>query len=68
MPTFLLRDGREQSVRQAPEGLDCFTYRDLNGRTIHALLDSASERRLLEHGRRLLPLRRRSPLQNRRAA
>jgi hypothetical protein len=60
MPTFLLRDGREQSVRQAPEGLDCFTYEDLRGRTIHALLDSASERRLLEHGRRLLPLQRRS--------
>lgn len=68
MPTFLLRDGREQSVRQAPEGLDCFTYQGLNGRTIHALLDSASERRLLEHSRRLLPLTRRSSLQGRRAA
>jgi len=68
MPTFLLRDGREQSVRQAPEGLDCFTYQAINGRTIHALLDSASERRLLEHGRKLLPLPRRRAMERHRAA
>lgn len=68
MPTFLLRDGREQSVRQAPEGLECFSYEDLKGRTIHALLDSASERRLLEHGRKLLPLPRRSSQHHRQAA
>jgi len=68
MPTFLLRDGREQSVRQTPEGLECFSYEDLKGRTIHALLDSASERRLLEHGRKLLPLPRRRFSQHRQAA
>lgn len=68
MPTFLLRDGREQSVRQAPEGLECFSYEDLKGRTIHALLDSASERRLLEHSRKLLPLPRRSSQHHRQAA
>ncbi len=68
MPTFLLRDGREQTVRQAPDGLDCFTYEAINGKTIHALLDSASERRLLEHGRKLLSLPRRGAGQNRRAA
>lgn len=68
MPTFLLRDGREHSVRQAPEGLECFTYQGINGQTIHALLDTVSERRLLEDGRKLLPLVRRPSRQIRRAA
>jgi hypothetical protein len=68
MPTFLLRDGREHSVHQAPEGLDCLTYETQNGRTIHAIMTSASERRLLEHCRQLLPFRRRRDHGARRAA
>lgn len=44
---FLLRDGRKQLCEHTPDGLELYRYEDLEGREIQALLDPASQQRLL---------------------
>jgi hypothetical protein len=46
-PCFLLRDGRKQRFEQVPDGLALYRYQDQAGQDIQALLDPASQRRLL---------------------
>ena len=46
-PCFLLRDGRKQLFDQVPDGLALYRYQDQAGQDIQALLDPASQQRLL---------------------
>ena len=46
-PCFLLRDGRKQRFEQVPDGLALYRYQDQAGQDIQALLDPASQQRLL---------------------
>lgn len=46
-PCFLLRDGRKQLFEQVPDGLALYRYQDQAGQDIQALLDPASQQRLL---------------------
>jgi len=46
-PLFVLRDGRKREFAVIPEGITCDTYIDRLQRTVHVVLDPASERRLL---------------------
>ena len=46
-PCFLLRDGRKQLFDQVPDGLALHRYQDQAGLDIQALLDPASQQRLL---------------------
>ncbi len=48
MPLFLLRDGAIRRFRVVPEGLELAPYQDALQRRVHVVLDSSSERRLLE--------------------
>ena len=47
-PCFLLRDGRKQLFDQVPDGLALYRYQDQAGQDIQALLDPASQQRLLD--------------------
>lgn len=44
---FLLRDGRKQLCERIPDGLETYRYVDREGSEIQALLDPASQQRLL---------------------
>ncbi len=47
MPLFLLRDGAIRRCDVVPDDLTFTTYTDRHQRTIHVVLDAASERLLL---------------------
>ena len=47
MSKFLLRDGSVINLNTEPNTEDVFTYSDLNGLSIHALVSAAAESRLL---------------------
>ena len=47
LPCFLLRDGRKQLFEQVPDGLALYRYQDQAGQVIRALLDPASQQRLI---------------------
>ena len=55
MPLFLLRDGAIRRCAVVPDGLTFSTYTDRHQRTIHVVLDAASERRLLRAQPRQTP-------------
>ena len=44
---FLLRDGRKQACTVVPSDLQLFVYSDQAGEEVRALLDPASQQRLL---------------------
>ena len=44
---FLLRDGRKQACTVVPSDLQILVYRDQAGEEVQALLDPASQQRLL---------------------
>ncbi len=62
-PLVVLRDGRKREFAVLPEAIDCDTYLDRHQRTVHVLLDPASERLLLasQPRRRRTERRRRGP-------
>ena len=69
-PLVVLRDGRKREFAVLPDAIACDTYIDRHQRTVHVLLDAASERLLLaSQPRRRAPRRRsRTPGDGRAAA
>jgi hypothetical protein len=62
-PLVVLRDGRKREFALLPMGIACDTYIDRHQRTVHVLLDPASEHLLLaSQPRRRRAPRRRSPV------
>ena len=62
-PLVVLRDGRKREFAVLPDAIACDTYIDRHQRTVHVLLDAASERLLLasQPRRRRAERRRRGP-------
>ena len=57
MARFLLKDGNKVGAEVSSEGLDVFTYTDLNGQQVHALATVKALREFLKQvPSKLLPL------------